>query len=126
MVKVLIVEDDRALAEMYKMKFEDEGFEVRHAEDGVDALIKVKEFKPDIVLLDVMMPKKEGTEVLVELKNDPVLRDIPVIFLTNIGGRVEDTEAAQSLGAEDLLVKSLVTPAEVIAKVREVLAKNSQ
>ena len=69
------------------------------------------------------MPKKDGIEALTDLKADPKTKDIPVIFLTNLGGRVEDTKAAQEMGAEDLIVKSSVVPKEVIAKVKEVLAR---
>jgi len=125
MSKILIAEDDVAIAGMYKMKLEDGGFSVVHALDGEEALKKAKEDKPDLILLDIIMPKKEGTEVLVELKGDPATKDIPVIFLTNLGGRIEDTNAAQELGAEDLIVKSMVTPKDVIEKVREVLARRA-
>lgn len=121
MAKILLAEDDDALAGMYKMKFEDEGFMVARAANGEEALLMAKSEKPDIILLDVMMPKKEGTEVLIELKGDETTKNIPVIFLTNLGGRMEDTKAAQELGAEDFIVKSLVTPKDVVAKVREVL-----
>ena len=126
MTKILLAEDDAAIAEMYKLKFEDEGFSVVHAPDGEDALVKAKKEKPDLILLDVVMPKKEGTEVIVDLKADPATKNIPVIFLTNLGGRIEDTQAAQGLGAEDLIVKSTVTPKDVIAKVREVLERREK
>ena len=120
MIKVLICEDDAAISEMYKMKFEDEGFSVLQAFDGEETVKKAKEEKPDIILLDVMMPKKEGPQVLLDFKNDEATQGIPVIFLTNIGGRIEDTKAAQELGVEDLIVKSKVIPQDVIVKVREV------
>lgn len=124
-MKILLAEDDAAISEMYKIKFEDEGFLVVQAFNGEEAVKKAKEEKPDIILLDVMMPKKEGTAVLVELKGDPDTKGIPVIFLTNLGGRIEDTKAAQELGAVDFLVKSQVTPTEVIAKIKEVLGRKS-
>lgn len=124
MPKVLLVEDDPAIAEMYKIRFEAEGFSVIRVLDGDEALTISQKELPDIILLDVMMPKKDGTEVLIELKKDPKTKAIPVIFLTNLGGRMEDTKAAQDLGAEDLIFKALTTPQEVVEKIKKVLDKH--
>ncbi|SRR6266481_7678549 len=123
-IKILLAEDDAAIAQVYQIKLKSEGFDVVWVPDGEAALIKVREFKPDIILLDVIMPKMEGTEVIIELKKDEELKDIPVIFLTNAGGGgVEDVQAARDIGAEDLIVKASVIPSDVAMKVREVLAK---
>lgn len=121
MSKILIVEDDSSISEMYKIKFESEGFVVSLAPDGEEGLKKAKAEGPDLILLDVLMPKKDGTETLIELKKDPITKDIPVIFLTNLGGRNEDLTAARELGAEDLVVKAQTTPSEVVEKARAVL-----
>lgn len=119
--KILLAEDDAVLAEMYKTKFTKEGFQVFLAEDGVEALRVAQKNHPDIALLDILMPKKDGIEVAVEMKADSKLQDIPIIFLTNLGGREEDTEAGHALGALDVITKAGVTPQKVADKVKGVL-----
>lgn len=119
--KILLAEDDTIVAEMYKTKFTKEGFQVFLADDGEEALRTARKNRPDIALLDILMPKKDGIEVAVEMKEDPNLKDIPVIFLTNLGGREEDTEAGRSLGALDVITKANVTPQKMADKVKDVL-----
>jgi DNA-binding response OmpR family regulator len=109
------------LADMYKTKFLNEGFQVFLAGDGEEALRVARKNHPDIALLDILMPKKDGIEVAVEMKADPKLRDIPVIFLTNLGGREEDTEAGRSLGALDVITKVDVTPQKVTDRIKDIL-----
>lgn len=123
MTKVLLAEDDLAVLEMYKLKFEEEGFTVLSASNGEEAVVKAKQEKPDIIFLDVLMPQKEGHQVLLELKEYEATKNIPVVFLTNLGDRIEDVRAAQELGAEDLIVKAHVTPTEVVAKAKEFLGR---
>jgi len=118
--KVLIVEDDPTLAEMYGTKFTAEGFDVLHAGDGVEGLEMAKTKKPDAILLDVMMPKMDGFATLKELKADKILKKIPVIMLTNLG-QEEDVKKGKDLGAEDYFVKANQTPAEIVAKVKGLL-----
>lgn len=118
---ILLAEDDFMLAEMYKTKFTQEGFQVFLAGDGEEALRVARKNLPDIVLLDILMPKKDGIEVAVEMKSDSKLRDIPIIFLTNLGGREEDTEASKSLGALDVITKAGVTPQKVSDKIKNIL-----
>jgi two-component system alkaline phosphatase synthesis response regulator PhoP len=119
--KILLAEDDAVLAEMYKTKFTIEGFQVFLAEDGVEALSMARKNHPDIALLDILMPKKDGIEVAVEMKADSKLQDIPIIFLTNLGGREEDTEAGKALGALDVITKAGVTPQKVTDKIKDIL-----
>lgn len=118
---ILLAEDDFTLAEMYQTKFTKEGFQVFLAGDGEEALRVARKNHPDIALLDILMPKKDGIEVAVEMKTDSKLQDIPVIFLTNLGGREEDTEAGRSLGALDVITKADVTPQKVSDRVKNVL-----
>ena len=119
-VKILLVEDDPFLLSMYATKFELEGFEVISADDGQKGLSLARENKPDIILLDILMPKMNGFEVLRELKANEQTRDIPVIFLTNLNQK-EEVERALELGAVDYLIKAHFMPSEVVAKIKEVI-----
>lgn len=119
--KILLAEDDFVLAEMYKTKFAQEGFEVFLAGDGEEAIRIAQKNHPDIALLDILMPKKDGIEVAVEMKDNPKTEDIPIIFLTNLGGREGDEEASKSLGALDVVTKANVTPQKVADKIKDVL-----
>lgn len=118
--KVLIVEDEKMLADMYATKFVMEGFEAVTANNGVEGLAKLKAENPDIVLLDVIMPKLDGFAVLKKLRDDSDFKKLPVILLTNLG-QDEDIKKGQELGATDYFVKANHTPAEVVNKVRAVL-----
>ncbi len=122
--KVLIIEDDEFLSDMYKTKFSQEGFEVYTAMDGVEALEKLtsKEIEPDIILLDVVMPKMDGIEVLEKIKSEESIKDIPVVMLTNLGQQ-EEVEKALSEGAKDYLVKANYTPSEVVRKIKSIIGK---
>lgn len=112
------------LADMYATKFSMEGFAVEKGHDGVDALEKVKVMKPDIILLDIIMPKLDGFSVLKELKTDPNLKNVPVILLTNLG-QDDDVKKGKKLGADDYFVKANHSPQEIVEKVRIQLAKHS-
>ena len=118
MKKIALIEDDVTIKEMYKMKLEMEGYSVVCANDGEKALEVIKKENPDLILLDILMPKKDGFEVLKELKNsqDSGVKSIPVVMLTNLSNR-EDIAEAEKLGAADYLVKARVTPNEVANKV---------
>lgn len=119
-VKVLIVEDEQMLAEMYATKFTMEGFDATQAHDGVAGLEAAQNDTPDIILLDVIMPKLDGFAVLKELRLHDETKKTPVILLTNLG-QDEDIKKGKELGASDYFVKANHTPAEVVNKVREVL-----
>lgn len=121
MAKVLIVEDDPTILRMYQMIFVHQGHEVEMAIDGEDGLAKVRSFKPTIVLLDIMMPKMNGLELLDKLKADPATKGIPVVMLTNLGGD-QDIESAMSKGAVKYIVKSEHEPHDVVDMVEAVLA----
>lgn len=118
--KILIVEDDRFLRELMAKKLTAEGFDVKEAVDGEDGLKKAKEEKPNLILLDLILPGIDGFEVLSRIKEDPSLEIIPVIILSNLGQK-EDVERGLKLGAADYLVKAKFTPSEIIEKVRKIL-----
>jgi len=120
--KVLIVEDDNFVAEVYSTKLLEMGHEVRIAQNGEDGLRMVGEEKPDLILLDIIMPVMGGIEMLTELKGKEEWKQIPVILLTNIGEK-ESVQKVRSLGVQDYLIKSHFTPAEVIEKIESVLGK---
>lgn len=118
--KILIVEDDKFLRELIKKKLINEGFEIAEAADGEEALKKMKEEKPQLVLLDLILPSIDGFEVLTRAKNDPEIKQIPIIILSNLGQR-EEIEKGLKLGAMDFLVKAHFTPSEIIEKIKTIL-----
>lgn len=121
MVKVLITEDDPLMSRMYQKIFTFEGYEVIMAGNGEEGLEKAKLEKPTIILLDVMMPKMNGLQMLEKLKLDPASKSIPVIMLTNLAGE-KDAETAMSKGAVKYIVKSEYEPKQVVDMVKEILA----
>jgi DNA-binding response OmpR family regulator len=118
--KILIIEDDAFIRDIYQVKFIQEGFEVVLAENGVVALETLKDFAPDLILLDVIMPFMDGIEVLNEIKNNDKLKEIPIIMLTNISEK-EKVEEGKIGGASDYLIKANFTPSEVVQKVKTLL-----
>ena len=121
-VHVLLVEDDTFLANIYKTKFEMEGFKVSVSENGEAGLQDIKKKKPDVVLLDILLPKMDGFAVLEKLKSDGILKTTPVILLTNLGQK-DDVEKGLELGASDYLIKAHFKPSETVDKVKKVLKK---
>ncbi|EKD43048.1 MAG: hypothetical protein ACD_72C00482G0001 [uncultured bacterium] len=119
-VHVLLVEDDVFLAGIYQKKFEMEGYKVSLADNGEKALVEVKKKKPNIVMLDILLPKLDGFAVLEKLKADPETKDIPVILLTNLGQK-DDVEKGLQMGAVDYLIKAHFKPSEVVDKIKKVL-----
>jgi len=115
--KILLVEDDTALSSVYKSRLELEGFEVAHVGNGEDALSKAIEFKPDLIVLDAMMPKINGFDVLDILRNTPETTNVRVIMLTALS-QPTDKERAKALGADDYLVKSQVVISDVVDRIR--------
>ena len=115
--KILLVEDDDALANVYLMRLEVEGFEVRRAVNGEDALAAAMEYHPDLILLDVMMPKIDGYEVLDILRHTPQTAGTKIIVITALS-QDNDRKKAQDLGADDFLVKSQVVIADVISRIK--------
>lgn len=115
--KILLVEDDEGLATVYSTRLEAEGFAVKHVPNGEDALSTAIEFKPDLILLDVMMPKISGFDVLDILRNTPETTNVKIIMLTALN-QDKDMERARSLGVDDYLVKSQVVIADVVERIK--------
>ena len=120
-MKILIVEDDPLMSRMYQKIFTFEGYEVEMASDGEEGLEKAKAVSPTLVLLDVMMPKMNGLQVLEKLKLDPATKAIPVVMLTNLAGQ-KDAEVALEKGAIKYIVKSEYEPKQVVNMVKEILS----
>jgi len=118
--KIVIIEDDKFLRELISKKLSDAGYEVLEAIDGEEGIKRVKESKPDLVLLDLILPGIDGFEVLSQIKQDPLFSDLPVIILSNLGQK-EDVEKGLKLGAVDFLVKAHFTPGEIIEKIKKIL-----
>jgi DNA-binding response OmpR family regulator len=123
--KILLVEDDDALSGVYKSRLEMEGFETREVNNGERALAAAIEFKPDLILLDAMMPKISGFDVLDILRNTPETANIRIIMLTALS-QPKDKERAESLGVDDYLVKSQVVIGDVVERVRYHLGMTEQ
>lgn len=123
-IKVLIIEDDSYISDMYKIKLESENFEVVVAEDGVKGLNELETYRPDMILLDVVMPKVDGFSVLKSIKNTEAIKNIPVVMLTNLGQK-DNVERGFALGASGYIIKAHFTPSEVVKKVKEILQKES-
>ncbi len=115
--KILLVEDDTALASVYKSRLELEGFEVDQVGNGELALSRVVEYKPDLVVLDAMMPKVNGFDVLDIIRNTPETTNVRVIMLTALS-QPKDKERAEALGADDYLVKSQVVIGDVVDRIK--------
>lgn len=115
--KILLVEDDTALADVYQARLELEGLDVKQVNNGEDALSLALEFKPDLILLDAMMPKISGFDVLDILRNTPETTSIKVIMLTALS-QPKDKERAENLGVDDYLVKSQVVIGDVVERVK--------
>lgn len=118
---ILLVDDDPLIIRMYQNKLSKDGYAVKTATNGEEAIIQVMKEKPDLILLDVMMPKMNGVETLKALKREPKTETIPVIILTNLGDNPEDTKNAKELGALDYLVKSDITLRELSERVKRVI-----
>ena len=119
--RIIIVEDDSVLRDVLAEKLEKSGYIVDRAEDGMIAMEKIRMVKPDVILLDILMPRKGGIEVMEDINNDPALKGIPIIIISNSGQPVE-IQRAQELGAREFLIKAVFDPNEVLEKVRRVLS----
>lgn len=115
--KVLLVEDDEGLAQVYITRLEVEGFEVKRVPNGEDALAAAIEFRPDLILLDIMMPKVNGFDVLDILRNTPEITNVKIIMLTALS-QESDRKRAMDMGVDDYLVKSQVVIADVIDRIK--------
>lgn len=116
--KILLVEDDDALANVYKTRLEAEGFDTRREPNGEDALATALSYRPDLIVLDVMMPKVSGFDVLDILRNTPEIANVKVVMLTALS-QENDKERAESLGVDDYMVKSQVVIADVVDRIKQ-------
>ncbi len=115
--KILLVEDDESLAAVYRSRLELEGFEVKEVNNGEQALSAAMEFRPDLILLDAMMPKISGFDVLDIIRNTPEVGDVKVVMLTALS-QPKNKERAEELGVDDYLVKSQVVIGDVVDRVK--------
>ena len=120
MTKIAIIEDDPTISQMYRMKFEADGFDVRMAGNGKIGVDLVKSFKPDIILLDIQMPEMDGAEALKLIREHKDSKDTPVIILTNLGEE-EAPKSIRNLGIHSYIVKAELTPKQVVERVKEAL-----
>jgi len=120
MTKIAIIEDDQTISQMYRMKFEADGFDVQLANNGKRGVDLVKTFKPEIILLDLQMPEMDGAEALTEIRKHNWGKDVPVIILTNMGEE-ESPKSLAALHVKSYIVKADFTPSQVVGKVKETL-----
>ena len=123
MTKIAIIEDDPTISQMYRLKFEADGFDVRMASNGKIGVELVKTFKPDIILLDIQMPEMDGAEALKHIRADSHSKDTPVIILTNLGEEEAPSEM-RSLGISSYIVKANNTPRQVVTHVKEIESRS--
>jgi len=116
--KILLIEDEKIMIDLLSKKLIQEGYEVAVAENGQDGLRMIKESKPNLILLDVIMPRMGGFEVMEEINKDEELKKIPIIIVSNSGQPVE-LDRAKKLGAKDWLIKTEFNPQEVIDKIKK-------
>lgn len=120
MTKIAIIEDDPTINQMYRMKFEADGFNVQLANNGKRGVDMVETFKPDIILLDLQMPEMDGEEALEVIRSNDWGKNIPVIVLTNLGEE-EAPKSLREMGIHSYIVKADLTPRQVVARVKEAL-----
>lgn len=119
--KILIIEDDRYISKMYQLKLSLDGFDVQVADNGRIGVDKVKEFKPDIILTDILMPEMDGFDVIKAVKADDETKTIPILIMSNLG-QEDHIQKGLELGALGYIVKSQYTPSKVVDKIKEILA----
>ncbi len=118
--KIAVVEDDPFLSRAFSLKLSNAGFEVFSIKDGLEAMDIISKEKPDIILLDLMLPHRSGFEILTDIKTDEELKNIPVLILSNLG-QEEERERGMKLGAKEYLVKTDIKLEEVVEKINNYL-----
>ena len=118
--KIVLIEDDTFISQMYSLKFRQTNYTFLVARDGSEGLELIKKEKPDLVLLDIILPEIDGFEILRQIKANPELQSIPVVLLTNLGQQ-ENIQKGMAMGAKDYIIKAHYTPQEVVAKVETFL-----
>lgn len=124
MKKILVAEDDVFLANAYRVKLTKAGFEIKMTTDGVEALKAVAEFQPDLLLLDLVMPNKDGFAVLAAIKTDETWKNLPVIVASNLGQQ-EDIDRALKLGANGYIIKSNESLEDIITKIKQTMTEST-
>ena len=119
--KILLVEDEPRLSNLLRQRLEKEGFQVALAYDGSEAIKFLKQEKPDLILLDIILPKLSGFEVMETMKSDPTLQSAPVVVVSNLG-QAEDVERGQNLGAVGYFVKAQLSIEDLVSKIKEFLS----
>ncbi len=122
---ILLIEDDSFLAQMYQTKLTLENYQVLVAGDGEKGLEMIRKHKPDLILLDIILPKLNGFDLMKQIRRNKILAPIPVILLTNLSQK-EDVEKGLALGARDYLIKAHYMPSEVVAKIKKILSENKK
>jgi DNA-binding response OmpR family regulator len=122
MTKIAIIEDDPVISQMYRMKFEADGFDVQLANNGKRGVALVQTFTPDIILMDLQMPEMDGAEALAVIRKNDWGKEIPVIILTNLGEE-ESPKEIRALGIHSYIVKANLTPRQVVQRVKEALGQ---
>ncbi|MCK5085332.1 response regulator [Candidatus Parcubacteria bacterium] len=122
-IRVLLVEDDDFLRDICEIKLKKEGFNVTTSADGIDAFKKIKDIKPQLVLLDVILPGMDGFDILKQTKENVETTLIPIIMLTNLGQN-DEVQKGLDMGAEDYIIKAHFTVDEIVEKVRSIIKKN--
>ncbi len=122
MTKIAIIEDDPVISQMYRMKFEADGFDVKLANDGKKGVALVEDYFPDLILLDLQMPEMNGNEALAAIRKQPWGQHIPVIILTNLGEE-EAPKGIRALGIHSYIVKAELTPRQVVQRVKDALGQ---
>lgn len=120
MTKIAIIEDDAVISQMYRMKFENDGFDVQLANNGERGVALVEHFSPDIILMDLQMPEMDGATALANIRKHDWGKDIPVIILTNLGEE-EAPKGIRALGIHSYIVKAELTPRQVVQRVKQAL-----
>jgi len=123
--KILVIEDDKFLLKIIKKKLSSEDYQLIQAMNGEEGLRAAREEKPDLILLDLVLPETDGFEVLKRLKDNPTCSNIPVIILSNLGEK-EKIDKGLKLGAADYLVKSDLNPGEIVKRIKSVFGKNKK
>ncbi len=118
--KILIIEDDKFLGELISQKLEKEGYSVINTVNGEEGIKKAEKEKPDVILLDLILPGMDGFEILAKIKETSSIDEIPVIILSNLGQK-EDIDRGLKMGADDFLIKAHHTPPEVVEKIKSIL-----
>jgi len=121
MTKIAIIEDDPVISQMYRMKFESDGFDVQLANDGEHGVALVKDYTPDLILMDLQMPEMDGATALAHIRKSDWGKDIPVIILTNLGEE-EAPKEIRALGIHSYIVKAELTPRQVVQRVKDALS----